>query len=204
MAASRPSVALKTGKVGAARDQHLSVVGRHPHRGRARSSRPSSTLKLRIPGWARGAKASVNGAAGRGRGGDPQRLPDDLAALAGGRRRRARSADAGRAHLRASGGAHGCRARRAEARTAGLLRRGGRQSRRAGAAPASCRGSSEIKAERRDDLFDGIVTLVGRRDAARGRRLAGHALSRRAAGRRAGDGSPPCPIISGTTARRAR
>ena len=48
-----------------ARDQHLSVVGRHPHRGRARDSPQSFALKLRIPGWARGARASVNGEAGR-------------------------------------------------------------------------------------------------------------------------------------------
>ena len=66
-------------------------------------------LKLRIPGWARGATAAVNG--------EPialepvQRLRHHPPRLAQGRRGDARSQDAGRAALRASECAHGCRAR---------------------------------------------------------------------------------------------
>ena len=45
----------------AARDQHLPLVRRDPRRGR-RPKRPIDfALKLRIPGWARGATATVNG-----------------------------------------------------------------------------------------------------------------------------------------------
>ncbi len=127
-------VALKSGKVG------LREISTYPWSGDIRievepEAPAEFALKLRIPGWARDAQGVGQRRSGRGRACDRQRLSHHLAALAGGRRRRARSADAGRAHLRASLGAHGCRARGAEARAAGLLRRGDRQSRRTGAAP---------------------------------------------------------------------
>ena len=83
------SVALETGKVG------LRETSTYPWSGDIRievePEQPAEfALKLRIPGWARGATASVNGAAGRRRGGDLQRLSADLAAM-GGRRCRRRS-----------------------------------------------------------------------------------------------------------------
>ena len=86
-------------------------------------------LKLRVPGWAKGAKATVNG--------EPvplavdERLCDDPSPLEQRRRRDAHPANAGRAPVRASQRAHGRRARGPEARSAHLLRRGGRQSRAA-------------------------------------------------------------------------
>ena len=112
-----------------ARDEPLSLVRRHPDRGR-----PGSAGRLR--------PEAAHSRLGQGRQGDRQRradaardrerLCDDPSALERGRRRDARPADAGRAPLCASQRADGRRARRAEARPADLLRRGGRQPRRAG------------------------------------------------------------------------
>ena len=100
----------------------------------ARSARSNFTLKLRIPGWARGATATVNGEAVDVAGATASGYLADRAALAARRRCDARPADAARAHLRPPGCRGRRRPRRAAARSAGLLRRGGRQPRRPGAA----------------------------------------------------------------------
>ena len=46
---------------GAAGNQHLSLVRLDQHRGRAPRRRPNSPSSFAFPGWAKGAKASVNG-----------------------------------------------------------------------------------------------------------------------------------------------
>ena len=132
-------------KVALTRDERLSLVGRDPHRDRSRGA-GDFDLKLRIPGWARGATAAVNG--------EPidapaaTRLSRHRPALAPGDTVDARSADAGRAALRPSERARR-RARGAPARPADLLRRGGRQSRRTGpAAPAAPRPRTRDRATR--------------------------------------------------------
>ena len=71
-------------------------------------------LKLRIPDWARGASASINGAPVAAR--YLRGLRKDLADSGGRRRRRAESADAAGAPLRPSESPHGRRPRRAAAR----------------------------------------------------------------------------------------
>ncbi len=111
-------------------------------------------LKLRIPGWAKTASATVNGE--RIALTPRARLRGHLQAMERRRRRRARSADAAGTALRAPQRAHGRRPRRAAARSAHLLRRGGRQSGRAGAtADAAARGAAQGRAgrsvRRRDD-----------------------------------------------------
>ena len=128
------SVALQVRQGRPARDQHLPVVRRHPHRGRARAA---ADIRAEAAHSRLGKERAGCGQRrrGQGRGRDRQRLSHHRAAMEARRRGDARSADAGRAHLRASRRAHGRRPRRAEAWAAGLLRGGGRQSARAGAAP---------------------------------------------------------------------
>ena len=185
------SVALKSGKVG------LREISTYPWSGDIRievePEQPAEfTLKLRIPGWARGATASVNGAAGRRRGGDRERLS---------RRSRGNGRPGDVVALDLPMPAERIYAHPAVRMDVGrvALKRGPLvycveevdNPRRAGAAPQACRAAPRSRPSRRDDLFDGIVTLTADAIAARRRRLGRHALSRRAAGRAAGDAHRP-------------
>ena len=61
-AASRPKSSLGGVEVALRESERLSVVGRYPDRGRP-AAPARFDLKLRIPGWAKGASATVNGEA---------------------------------------------------------------------------------------------------------------------------------------------
>ena len=164
------------------RRQQREAVGRRPRGahpagartipGRARSAitidpeAPAEfTLKLRIPGWARGETLAVNGEAVDIGGAQPRlcRAPPAVVAR---RPRRARPADAGRAGLRPSRRPHGCRPGGAEARPAGLLRRGGRQSGARGQSPPPAARHGARRQRRATDLFDGIVCVAAEAKAA--------------------------------------
>ena len=121
-----------------ARDERLSVVRRHPHRGRPGSAESAFDLKLRVPGWAKGATATVNGEpvpAARSRAAMRRSIgrwsKGDVVTLA-----LPMPAERLYAHPNVRDGR---RARGAKARSAHLLRRGGRQSRPARSRRSNCR-----------------------------------------------------------------
>ena len=127
------TVALAAGKVTAARDQHLPLVRRDPHRGHPRGAhrlRPEAPHPRLGPRRHRGGQRRP-----RRR---PRRHPAGYLTIARtwrpGDDSRARPADAARAHLRPPGGRGRRRPRGASQGAARLLRGGGRQPRRTGAA----------------------------------------------------------------------
>ena len=122
--------------------------------------------------------------------------------MEGRRHRRARPADAGRAHLRQSEGQDGRRPRRAEARAAGLLPGADRQSRRSRSAMLRLPREAGGSRGRERDLFDGIVTVVADAEAADATEWDGDLYRSAPPAARAGASSPRCPTTSGTTAAR--
>ena len=145
---------------GLAGNQHLPAV--RLDQDRSQPANPARfTVKLRIPGWANGASAAINGDADRNKCCNGKRLFIDQSPMAARRQHRTRTSYAARAHLRASLRKGECWSRCAQAWSTRLLRRGSRQSRRP-RTRAMLPRDAEIVAKKQDDLFGGTVILTVR------------------------------------------